>query len=107
MLADLGFDLSGHFRILFEKIFDLFFALSQTNLAVGIPGAAFVDNVKLCTQIYAAAFMRNTLTVHNIKFCLLERRSDFIFNDFNSGTVADHIVTVFQSFNPSYVHTDG
>ena len=54
MLADLGFDLSSHFRIFFEKIFDLFFALSQTNLAVGIPGTAFINDVKLCTQIYDA-----------------------------------------------------
>ena len=50
--------------------------------------------------------MGNAFTVHNIKFCLFERRSDFIFNDFHAGTVAYHIVAVFQSFNPSYIHAD-
>ena len=50
--------------------------------------------------------MRNTFAIHNVKLCLFERRSDFIFNNFNASTATNHIVTVFQSIHSTHVNTN-
>ena len=51
--------------------------------------------------------MGNTLTVHNIELSLLKGRCHLIFHNLYPGTAANHIVTILQGINATYIQAHG
>src|SRR5712692_10091246 len=92
--------------MLFEIQLGVLASLTDTFTAVGEPGAALLDDLALYRQIEQLAGSANTLPVHDIKFHLSEGRGDLVFDDFDTRTVADHLLPALDSIQPTNIQTD-
>ncbi len=84
-------DLIHDFRMLAQVCFRIFASLADLVAAVCEPCAALLDDADGSCQIQNVSFFGDSFSEHDIKFCLAERRSYFVFHDFDSGTVSDHL----------------
>src|SRR5690606_42010558 len=74
----------------------IFFTLVDALAAITEPGARLVYNACLNTQINDFTLARDPGTVHDVEFCLLERRRDFVFYNLDTGFVANDFITFFH-----------
>ena len=56
-----------------------------------LPRVVYISDTTEMGAVYTLAFFGDSFSEHDIKFCLAERRSYFVFHDFDSGTVSDHL----------------
>ena len=74
-------------------------SLADPVFFVSIPGSAFLDKVVFHTQIHDFSQLGNSFIKKNIEFRLPERRSDFVFDDFDPDPAADHLLPLFDRFD--------
>ena len=78
----------------FQEQFCIFTSLTDLIALVSIPCAALVHDVDVRCQIQDIPDNGNTFSEHDIEFRFLERRRNLVFNDFDTGTVADHFTAL-------------
>ena len=64
---------------------------------IGIDGL-YIDDV---------AFRRDSCAIHNIELRFPKRWCDFIFDDFDFGPIADHILSIFNGSDATNIKSDG
>src|SRR5205809_7872955 len=106
-----GFDgrfgyLGEYFWIFGYVFFGGFAALGDIFAFVGVPGAGFFDDAVVGGQIDKVAFSADALVVHDVEFGLAERRSDFVFDDFDADVVADNGVALLNLADAADIHSD-
>ena len=74
LLANFGLDFIGNSEILFEEPGSVRLALADLVALVGIPGARFVDEIKLDPPVNDFAHVIDALAVHDLELGLLEGR---------------------------------
>src|SRR4029453_18718834 len=74
--TDRIFDPLRDVEILLEIELGVLAALSDPDRIIAEPGARFLDQPRLYTQVKDLADLRHAFTVHDVEFDLLERRSD-------------------------------
>src|SRR3546814_15429129 len=62
------------------------------STAIAEPGASLVHHTSLYAKINDFAFARDTPAIHDVEFCLFERRSNLVLDNFDAGFVADDFV---------------
>ena len=103
--ADVRFDLVGDLGVGFQIFLDL--VLTLNALAVhGEPRARLVDELKLHAKIDDLADLGDAFAVDDVKFGLLERGRDLVFDDLGAGTVAHHFRAGFERFDAAHVDAD-
>ena len=78
------------FRILFQVRAGCIVAAAEGRFSVCVRRAGLYDQTMLFSKREELSLGRNALVVENIKFAGAEWRSDFVFDDFNLGAVADN-----------------
>src|SRR5690606_3085160 len=95
------FQISGIFQQLLPELFSSLYPI----LTVSKPGSAFFYNTKFKTQVNEVAGFTDTFIIKNIKLNLFKRRSNFTFNYFNFGSVADNVFTLFNGCYSSDIYS--
>src|SRR5690606_36740114 len=90
------FDFEGHFGMFFEVFAGIVFTLAYTCTAVAEPGARLVDYACLHAQVDDFALARDTGTVHDVEFGLLERRGHLVLDNLDARFVADDFVALLD-----------
>ncbi|MNN22275.1 hypothetical protein D3C81_1356270 [compost metagenome] len=93
--------------MLFKKLLRILTSLSKTLARERIPGTTLINNILLYSDIDQTSFLGNPFTIHNIDLSLFEWRSHFVLNYLDSCTVTYHIVTHFDSFDTTYIQSNG
>ena len=66
---------------------------------------ALIDPTPYHAQVDQIALFRDAFAVNNVEFRLTERRSHFVLDHFNLGTIPDDRFTVFDRCDAADVHT--
>ena len=69
-------------------------------------GSGFVHDTILDGEVENVTNFRNALVIHDVKFGGAERRSNFVFDDFNFSAVTGDIVTFFDLTDSSNIETN-
>ena len=94
--ADALFDGVGDLRILFEEFFGVFAAVSDALAFERIPRSRSFDDVEQLAEIEESAFAANALAIDDVDFDFAERRSDFVFDDFDLRFLSDDVGADFD-----------
>ena len=100
---DLKFYVCHSILVIQQKLFRIFFTLTDFRVIIRKPRTALFYNSVFHGKVEDAPRLTYALSVDNIEFGNLERRSKFVFDDFDSRPVAYNIRTVFYLVNPPYV----
>ena len=93
---DFVFDFKSDIRVVSQENLGVFAALAEFFSVIGEPGAGFFDNVCFNSEIQQFSGFGDTFAVHNVEVDDFERRSHFVFDDFDSGLAADDIFLIFN-----------
>ncbi len=98
------FEFVGQFGVVQQELFGVFTALSQLDLAVVEPRAAFVGDAALDGQIEQVADRADAAVEHNIKLGGLERCGHLVFDHAGTNAVADGLLAAGNRLNPPHIH---
>src|SRR5687768_6022740 len=76
VVADLGVDLVGDFRMLSQVFTGIVLALADLLALVAVPGTGFFHQLEIGTHLDDLAFARDAFAVQDVELSLLERRCD-------------------------------
>src|SRR6202161_3528039 len=107
ILPDRHFDFCRDVGIGFEERFGVLAALTDALAVIRKPGAGFFHDAGLDAEIDQFAELGNAFAVHDVELDLLERRSELIFDDFDPGLIADHLVALLDGADAADVEADG
>ena len=83
ILSSISLDISA---CLLQEHLGVLPSLADPLVAVGIPGAGFLDHAGLDAKVQDLAGLGNPLAVHDVEFDLLERRRDLVLHHLDPGT---------------------
>ena len=81
-------------------------SLTDLFSVVCIPCTTLIDQINLRRKIQDISFSGNSFSEHDIKFCFLERRCNFILHDLHADMVTNHLSALLQSLSSADIHTD-
>ena len=81
-------------------------ALPDLFAIVGIPRTALLDNVFIGSEIQHITLNGNSLSEHDIKVRLFERRGHFILHNLDAGVISDNFPALFQRLHSSDIKPD-
>src|SRR5215472_10379844 len=103
-LEDFLLELSGDFRMIPQEILGVLASLADALALERIPGAAFLEDVLLRSEVYQISFFGNPAAVHDVELHLLEGRRYLVLHHFDPGSAADHRLAVLDCSDPPDVH---
>ena len=103
--SDLAFDFLGKIRIFCKQIANLFLALAEATTIIGIPSTGLFKNLQIRTDIDDFTQTRNPFAIKDVKLHLLERRSNLVLHNLDSGFVADHFVCTLNGAHSTNIET--
>jgi hypothetical protein len=106
-LSLLVLDGEGHVRVVLQELLGVLAPLPDPFIAVGEPGAGFLDHAGLHAEIEQLAGLGDALAIHDVEFDLLERRRDLVLDHLDAGLVAHHLVAVLDRADAADVEADG
>ena len=101
--ADFVFDFLGDGGILFQKQFGVFASLTELFAFVGEPGAGFFNDACFDAEVNQFAGFGNAFAIHDVKIDDFERRSNFVFDNFDAGLAADNVFLIFNGTDAANV----
>ena len=107
ILADQGLDLGRHVLVGLKEILGVLAALADAIAVERVPGARFLDDAGLGTQIDQLARLGDADAVHDVELDLLERGCNLVLDHFDAGLVADRIFVVLDRADAADVEPDG
>src|SRR5262245_30269507 len=93
--------------MLLQISFGVVTPLTDALILVREPGATLFDNLVLHRQVEQFTRMADTTAIHNIKFYLLKRRGQLIFDNFYLRTVAQNVLTGFDGVHAADIQPQG
>src|SRR6185437_2561268 len=94
--ADRILDPPGDVGIFLEVELGVLAALADAHAVIAEPGARFLDEPGLDSEVEDLADLADALAVHDVEFDLLERRRDLVLDDLHPGRVADDVVAILD-----------
>src|SRR5205807_92843 len=85
----------------------IFAALADALAFVAVPGAGFLYQVLVHSQINHVALTRDAFAVHNVKLSFAEGSSSLVLDHFNFGTRTDNHIAIFNGGNTADIHANG
>src|SRR5579864_456707 len=104
LAADPLFDRLEDVGVLFEELFGVFAALTETLATVREPGPAFLDDAFVDGEIEEIARSGDAFAVHDVELGLAEGRRNLVFHDFHARASANHDVAILDARDAANVH---
>src|SRR5581483_1158367 len=105
--ADLSFDLRGKIGVFADEHLRVLAALTETEIAVGEPGARLLDDLVLQTDIQQFAHLGDAFAVADIELRLPERRGALVLDDFDFDAGADDFLPFLDLIGAADVEAYG
>src|SRR5260221_12222489 len=105
--ADLPFDLSEEVGVLFDELLGVLAALAEADVAVGEPGAGFLDDLVLEADVDQLAGLGDALAVAYVEFRLAEGRGALVLDHLHLDAGADHFLPFLDLVGAADVEAHG
>src|SRR6478736_6222803 len=96
LLADLGLDLVGQIRVVAQEVLGVVAPLAETQIAVGVPGAALDDEFVLDAEVDELAVLRDPLAVVDVELGLAEGGGHLVLGHLHLHPRAGHLLAVLD-----------
>src|SRR5687768_11227361 len=104
--ANLGFYFHRYVIVLPQELACIILALTYFFSLVGVPGASFLDQLVLYTQLDDLPFSRDAFAIENIEFRLFEWRSNLVLDHLDARFAADYLIALFDGAGAAYIQSD-